>query len=218
MTAHKEPGVAHYTGNVRLWQVANVVRAPKIDFDDQKRSIVAQSDASQKVLSLFMQRGRDGTLTPVDVTSDRMTYTDEERRVRYTGDVFAKTATNTVHAQLIDVYLKPADPDAKPSPSAPAGAQKKSVLPGTNGPSQIDHMVAMEKVVVTGPNRRAVGDRLVYTADDGKYVLTGKSPSIFDAERGTVWGDSLTFYNRDDRVLVESKRSSPTITRARTTK
>ena len=218
MTAHKEPGVAHYTGNVRLWQVANVVRAPKIDFDDQKRSIVAQSDASQKVLSLFMQRGRDGTLTPVDVTSDRMTYTDEERRVRYTGDVFAKTATNTVHAQLIDVYLKPADPDAKPSPSAPAGAQKKSVLPGTNGPSQIDHMVAMEKVVVTGPNRRAVGDRLVYTADDGKYVLTGKSPSIFDAERGTVWGDSLTFYSHDDRVLVESKRSSPTITRARTTK
>jgi lipopolysaccharide export system protein LptA len=218
MTAHKEPGVAHYTGNVRLWQVANVVRAPKIDFDDQKRSIVAQSDASQKVLSLLMQQGRDGTLTPVDVTSDRMTYTDEERRVRYTGDVFAKTPTNTVHAQLIDVYLKPADPDAKPSPSAPAGAQKKSVLPGTNGPSQIDHIVAMEKVVVTGPNRRAVGDRLVYTADDGKYVLTGKSPSIFDAERGTVWGDSLTFYNRDDRVLVESKRSSPTITRARTTK
>ncbi len=86
------------------------------------------------------------------------------------------------------------------------------------GPSQIDHMVAVGKVVVTEPNRRAVGDRLVYTADDGKYVLTGKSPSIFDAEHGTVWGDSLTFYSHDDRVLVESKRSSPTITRARTTK
>ena len=218
MTAHKEPGVAHYTGNVRLWQTANVVRAPKMDFDDQKRSIVAQSDASQKVLSLFMQRGQDGKLTPVDVTSDRLTYTDEERRARYTGDVFAKSATNTINAHLIDVYLKPADPDAKATPSAPPSAQKKSILPGSEGPSQIDHMVAVGKVVVTGPNRRAVGDRLVYTADDGKYFLTGKSPSIFDAERGTVWGDSLTFYSHDDRVLVESKRSSPTITRARTTK
>ena len=58
MTAHKQPGVAHYTGNVRLWQTANVVRAPKIDFDDQKRSIVAEADTSQKVLSLFMQRGQ----------------------------------------------------------------------------------------------------------------------------------------------------------------
>ena len=219
MTAHKQPGVAHYTGNVRLWQTANVVRAPKIDFDDQKRSLVAESDASQKVLSLFMQRGQDGKLTPVDVTSDKLTYTDEERRARYTGDVFAKTATNTINSQQIDVYLKPADPDAKgATPATSSAAQKKSTIPGSDGPSQIDHMVAVGKVVVTGPNRRAVGDRLVYTAEDGKYFLTGKSPSIFDAEHGTVWGDSLTFYSHDDRVLVESKRSSPTITRARTTK
>ena len=66
--------------------------------------------------------------------------------------------------------------------------------------------------------RRGVGDRLVYTADDARYLLTGKTPSIFDAEHGTVWGDSLTFYSHDDRVLVESNHSSPTITRARTTK
>ena len=92
------------------------------------------------------------------------------------------------------------------------------MLPGTDAPSKIDHMVAIGRVVVTEPNRRAVGDRLVYTADDAKYVLTGKTPSIFDAEHGTVWGDSLTFYSHDDRVFVESKRSSPTITRARTTK
>jgi lipopolysaccharide export system protein LptA len=219
MTAHQEPGVAHYTGNVRLWQTANVVRAPKIDFDNQKRSLVAESDASQKVLSLFMQKGQDGKLTPVDVTSDKLTYTDEERRARFTGDVFAKSATNTINAQMIDVYLKPADPDAQdPAHGSPPAAQKKTALPGSDGPSQIDHMVAVGKVVVTGPNRRAVGDRLVYTADAGKYFLTGKSPSIFDAEHGTVWGDSLTFYSHDDRVLVESKRSSPTITRARTTK
>ncbi len=43
MTARKAPGLAHYTGNVRLWQTANMVRAPKIDFDDEKRSIVALS-------------------------------------------------------------------------------------------------------------------------------------------------------------------------------
>jgi lipopolysaccharide export system protein LptA len=76
----------------------------------------------------------------------------------------------------------------------------------------------VDKVVVTEPNRRAVGDRLVYTADDGKYYLTGKTASIFDAVHGTVWGDSLTFYSHDDRVLVESKHSSPTVTRARITK
>jgi lipopolysaccharide export system protein LptA len=218
MTARQEPGVAHYTGNVRLWQTANVVRAPRIDFDDDKRSIVAQSDPSQTVSSIFVQQGQDGQLTPVDVTSDRLTYVDEERRARFTGNVFAKSTIDTINAKLIDVYLKPAEPAANGTPAQPVASAKKSVIPGSEGPSQIDHMVAVGKVVVTEPNRRAVGDRLVYTADDGRYFLTGKSPSIFDAERGTVWGDSLTFYSRDDRVLVESKRSSPTVTRARTTK
>lgn len=217
MAGQKQPGVAHYTGNVRLWQTDNVVRAPKIDFDNEKRSIVAQSDPSQTVSSLFMQQGQDGKLTPVDVTSDRLTYVDEERRARYTGNVFAKSTINTITAKQIDVFLKPADETSK-NTAAPQTQARKTGLPGSNGPSQIDHMVAVGNVVVTEPNRRAVGDRLVYTADDAKYYLTGKSPSIFDAERGTVWGDSLTFYSRDDRVLVESKHSLPTITRARTTK
>src|SRR5271166_1779871 len=215
MTGQKQPGVAHYTGNVRLWQTDNVVRAPKIDFDNEKRSIVAESDSSQKVSSLFVQQGSDSKLTPVDVTSDRLTYVDEERRARYTGNVFAKSTINTITAKQIDVYLKPADADNKKTNAAPP---KKSVIPGSNGPSQIDHMVAVGDVLVTEPNRRAVGDRLVYTADDAKYYLTGKSPSIFDAEHGTVWGDSLTFYSRDDRVLVESKHTPPTVSRARITK
>ncbi len=218
MAGQKQPGLAHYTGNVRLWQTDNMVRAPKMDFDNEKRSIVAWSDASQTVSSLFVQQGQNGKLTPVDVASDRLTYVDEERRARYTGHVFARSATNTVSAKQIDIYLKPAEAPGKEAPAQPPAAQKKSPVPGSNGPSQIDHMVAVGDVVVTEPNRRAVGDRLVYTADDGRYYLTGKSPSIFDAEHGTVWGDSLTFYSRDDRVLVESKRSSPTITRARTTK
>lgn len=217
MTSRNQPGIAHYTGNVRLWQTANVVRAPNIDFDQEKRTIVAQGDGKQSVSSLFVQQTADGKLTPVDVTSDKLTYIDADRRARYIGNVFAKSTTGTISSQQIDIYLKQAE--AGPSASRPKEeTAKASVIPGTEGPSQIDHIVATGKVVVTEPNRRAVGDQLVYTAADGKYYLTGKSPSIFDAEHGTVWGDSLTFFSRDDRVLVESKRTSPTVTRARITK
>ena len=214
---HMIRGVAHYIGNVRLWQMANVVRAPKMDFDNVNRSILAESDKSQTVSSLFVQQSQDGKLTPVDITADKLTYIDQERRARYTGNVLAKSPTFTVTTEQLDVYLKAADPDAK-NTTTTAQKPKGPSLPGSDTPSQIDHMIAIGRVVVTEPNRRAVGDRLVYTADDAKYILTGKSPSIFDAEHGTVWGDSLTFYSHDDRVLVESKRSSPTITRARTTK
>jgi lipopolysaccharide export system protein LptA len=220
MVGYREPGLAHYTGNVRLWQTANVIRAPKIDFDNEKRAMSAESDRSQLVTSLFVQQSADGKLTPVDVTADKMTYVDEERRARYSGNVLAKSPTGTVTAEQIDVYLKQADPDSnrRQTPAQKPAQQRGPSLPGSDAPSKIDHMNAIGRVVVTEPNRRAVGDKLVYTADDGKYFLTGKSPSIFDAEHGTVWGDSLTFYSHDDRVLVESKRSSPTITRARTAK
>jgi lipopolysaccharide export system protein LptA len=217
MTSHNQPSIAHYTGNVRLWQTANVVRAPLIDFDQQNRTIVAHADTAQSVSSLFVQQGQDGKLTPIDVTADKLTYVDIERRARYTGNVMAKSTSGTISAQQIDVYLKPTDSAEGGQPGTEAKAAKPAI-PGSDGPSKVDHMVAVEKVVVTEPNRRAVGDRLVYTADDGKYYLTGKTASIFDAVHGTVWGDSLTFYSHDDRVLVESNHSSPTVTRARITK
>ena len=215
MTSKQQPGVAHYTGNVRLWQTNNVVRAPMIDFDQQNRTILAHADTAQSVSSLFVQQGQDGKLSPVDVTADKLTYADSERCAHYFGTVLAKSTNGTVSAEQIDVYLKPADPTLNGTTTAKAS---QPAIPGSDGPSKIDHMVAIGRVVVTEPNRRAVGDRLVYTADDGKYYLTGKSPSIFDAEHGTAWGDSLTFYSHDDRVLVESKRTPPTVTRARISK
>ena len=217
MTSHSQPSVAHYTGNVRLWQTANVVRAPMIDFDQQNRTIVAHGDTAQSVSSLFVQQAQDGKITPVDVTADKLTYTDTERLARYTGKVLARSTDGTISAEQIDVYLKQIESGSENQAGAEAKVSKPAI-PGSEGPSRIDHMVAIGKVVITEPNRRGVGDRLVYTADDGKYYLTGKSASIFDAEHGTIWGDSLTFYSRDDRVLVESKHSSPTVTRARIAK
>ena len=217
MNSRQQPSVAHYTGNVRLWQSGNVVRAPMIDFDQQNRTIVAHADTAQSVSSLFVQQGQDGKLTPVDVTADKLTYVDADRRARYTGSVVARTPTGAISAQQIDVYLKPAESPAS-RPGEGDAKTASAVIPGTEGPSRIDHMVAVGKVVATEPNRRAVGDRLVYTADDGKYYLTGETASIFDAEHGQAWGDSLTFYSHDDRVLVESKAPSPTVTKARITK
>jgi lipopolysaccharide export system protein LptA len=85
----------------------------------------------------------------------------------------------------------------------------------TKGQGQLDRMVAQGRVQVREPGREATGDRLTYTATDEKFVLTGGPPSIFDAEHGKIQGDSLTFFRRDDRVLVEGRDSSPTVTQTR---
>src|SRR5262249_11969465 len=79
LTASTAPGVAKYTQG-RLWQGANIVEAPQITFDRNHRSLQAQSGQNGRVASVFVQKGKNGKLTPVNVTSDRLTYVDSERK------------------------------------------------------------------------------------------------------------------------------------------
>ena len=112
-------------------------------------------------------------------------------------------ADTTVTAARLDIYLKP------------NGATASNVAAA--GPSQLEKAVASGGVVIQDSGRRATGENLTYTAAEAKFVLTGGSPSIFDAEHGKISGDSLTFFQHDDRVLVES-RNAPTVTRTRVAK
>ena len=86
-------------------------------------------------------------------------------------------------------------------------------MPESTG--RLDRIVAEGQVVITQPSRRATGEKLVYTVAADSFVLTGGPPSIFDAEWGKITGDSLTFYKRDDRVMVEGRDTSPTTTTVR---
>ena len=107
----------------------------------------------------------------------------------------------TASAKTLDAFLLPHSPTIKGQPAA--------------GPGQLDHMVAEGGVVIQQPKRRAEGEKLVYTAAEDKFVLTGGPPSIFDAEQGKITGVSLTFFRRDDRVLVEGEASTPVVTTTR---
>ena len=211
MTGAKATGIAHYTGDVRLWQGANVVEAPVIDFQRERRAMAAQGNASSPVKSVFVQTDSHGKQGPVHVTSTRLTYTDEERKARFEGSVFMTSSDGILKADRMDLYLTRGEGAKSPQS---AGTQSPSV----NSPSQIDHAVAEGNVFLQQPSRTAQGEKLVYTANDDKYVLTGtssKPPSLFDAERGTVQGDSLTFYSQQDRVLVESSSSVRAVTQTR---
>jgi lipopolysaccharide export system protein LptA len=114
--------------------------------------------------------------------------------------VLARGDAMTVTSSSADIILVPAK-------SRPAQA--------VVSPSQLDQIIAMGNIVVQQQERRATGEKLVYTAADEKYVMTGGSPLLADSLHGTIRGDSLTFFNRDDRVLVESHESSRSITRTR---
>ena len=214
MTAHNTPGTALYSGNAHLWQDANIIEAPTIQFDRDRRFVTAQGTPAQPVQTILVQAekakaesphigkkagkkpGKGAPLSgssPIAITAAKLTYADSERRIHYEGGVVAKGADFTASAKTADAYL--------------LARSQTSSNQSFAGPGQLDHMVAQGDVVIQQPNRRADGQKLVYTAADDKFVLTGGPPSIFDAEQGKITGVSLTFFRRDDRVLVEGEAS-----------
>ncbi len=223
MSAHNNPGIALYSGGARLWQDANIIQAPSIQFDRDHRSLTAQGSTAQPVQTILVQpekpvdsnskplgsnssrtgkiSGKSAQSSPIVLTGLKLTYSDSERRVHYEGGVMAKAAEFSASADTVDAYLLPHG--------------QTSAVQELSGPGQLDHMVAQGKVVIQQPKRRAEGQNLVYTALDDKFVLTGGPPSIFDAEQGKITGVSLTFFRRDDRVLVEGEASTPVVTTTR---
>ncbi len=234
MTAHNSPAVAVYQGNARLWQDANLIEAPSIEFDRDQRSLVAQGTAAQPVLTTLVQ-GKAGSKpeiasagakigqtptprsgkrqsnpkshekidesSPIAISAARFSYSDPKRLAHYDGGVTARGTGFTATSAEMDVYLLP---------RSQASSNQSLTSPG-----RLDRMVARGKVVIDQPGRRAEGNSLVYTAADDKFVLTGGPPSIFDAERGKITGVSLTFFRRDDRVLVEGEANTPVVTQTR---
>lgn len=212
MAANGHSGIATYSGSARLWQNANVVEAPTIQFQKDQRLVNASSNLSHKVSTVLVATDQSGKVSPVTVTSNHLTYRDSERTARFEGEVVVRGSDLTITARRMDVVLASAS-----SPSRIEGRAETPVspTPTNTGQARLEKIIASGSVLITEPNRRATGEQLVYTAADDKFVLTGGPPSIFDAELGKITGVSLTLFRRDGRVNVEGDSRSPAVTETR---
>jgi lipopolysaccharide export system protein LptA len=130
----------------------------------------------------------------IRVSGGDLKYSDAERKAvmrgAALGTVVAETATASSVSKEVELLLLPAGNHAAPD----------------GGSAQVDRMTARGHVVVTSNGRRGSGEQLVYTGQDGKYVLTGTAaapPRMVDPARGNVTGEALIFLSRDDSVTIE---------------
>ena len=208
--------VATFRGHARLWQEANSVAAPVIVLDRQKQTLVATStNPAEPVNTVLLSAGgldtsagsnkpsgdtakesQNKARTPsvITVRGGDLKYSDAERkavmRAGALGSVVADTPTATSTSNQVDLILLP--------PGNHAGKD--------GGQAQVDRMTASGHVVVTSEGRRGTGEQLVYTGENGEYVLTGTAavpPRMTDATRGNVTGEALIFHSRDDSVSIE---------------
>ena len=220
-------GAAH--ADARLWQGASSIMAPTIVLAKTRQVLTANGPAAG-VKATFIERtnGRpakeaapaSGATSPqnavVRTTSSSLVYSGGERKVTLTGNVVAQDATGMLRAGSVELYLNQGSlPSTDHAAARPDAAGASAMSP--NG--QVDRLIAEDRVQFTQGDRSATGGKLVYTAEDGRYVLTGTNtvqPRVTDVQHGTVSGSSLIFNNRDDSVVVNHGQS-PTMTDTRTT-
>jgi lipopolysaccharide export system protein LptA len=221
-------GTTEGTGNARLWQGADSVSAPVLVLSRKQQTLTAHgNDGSTAVHAVFaaMQRLGDGSAKPaaqsraaptiVRVSSVSLLYSAAERKATFKGSVVAQQAGATVRTDMAEIYLEPGTSGnggaggnagaggASGVRGAVSGHAQASSIPNPQG--SVDRMVAEGKVQFESGGRKGTGEKLVYTAADRKFVLTGTGAQparIADPARGTVSGSSLIFNDRDDSVIV----------------
>lgn len=133
----------------------------------------------------------------VRIVSGRLLFSGISNQADFTGGFRADSADGTIRADAGTAYLQP----AKPAIAVPAGssvAEGAAAVPSLTG--RVDHVVASGHVDIQQPGLRATGERLLYTATDQVFLLTGDNktpPRATDAE-GTTTAAALRFHSSCD--------------------
>lgn len=196
----------------RMWQGGDTLTAPVIEIDRSRDVLKAWGEdtgGQPAVRATFLTTTKKGQQpSSAEVQSQTLLYSDKDRQADFHGSVTMEQADGVIHADDGRVFLKPertekSGAEAEKQPEQKQGSQKQN--------SQIQRMVAQGHVVFTQPGRKGEGEKLVYTADDGRYVLTGTPellPRLWDSTHGTTTGVALLFNTQDDSVEVSGGKSS----------
>ncbi len=220
MQANSKAGRALYTGHARLWQGDSVMEADSIELLRDARVM----NATGNVRAIFPQAAGQSTAQTVSaqagpkkpklwhVTAGTLTYSDAESRAHLEKNVVAQSADQKMHAAVVDLYFTRT---ATSNSNGPTGSTPAIPAPGAQ---QISRAVGTGGAIVEQGTRKATAERGEYSAIDGKFVMSGGNPTIFDSVEGTTTGHQLTFFLADDTIIVDSENGSRTLTKHRVDK
>jgi lipopolysaccharide export system protein LptA len=142
------------------------------------------------------------------VTAQSLTYNDAESHAHLEHDVRAQSADQKMRAPIVDLYFTR-------GAQATASGTEAAANMRADGPQQISRAVGTGGTTVEEGGRKATAERGVYTAADGKFVMSGGNPTLYDSTEGNTTGRQLTFFLADDTIIVDSENGSRVLTRHR---
>lgn len=176
-----------YKGAALLWQGPNRIEANTIVIQREEK----QLDASGNVFSQFREKASN--LFTV-VRAPEMTYWDAQKKAQYRGNIRLDRGTLQVTAKELFAWFSE-----------------------TGGESTLDRAQALGDAVIIQVSkertRRGSAEQIDYGVADEKVVLSGGSPEMNDTLKGSTRGEKLTWFARNDRLVVEGGTSRPAVSR-----
>lgn len=215
MQGNSKTGRAVYSGHARLWQGDSVLEADSIELLREAKIL----NAVGKVRAVFPQTptppragmpqasGKKAVLW--HVSAGTLTYNDAENRAHLKNNVVVQSPDQRIRAPEMILYF---------TRGSNASASSSTATAANSGAQQISRAVGTGGVIVDQGGRRATAERGEYTAADGKFVMSGGNPTIYDGSAGTTTGRQLTFFLADDTIIVDSENGSRTLTKHRVEK
>ncbi len=198
----------HYEGHAVLWQGANRTTADLIDIDRDTQTLHAKGNVVSELLdnrSDSPESSANGPLLKkVSVTTNaeavpvfttvyapEMLYQDDKRVADYTGGVKLTRQKMIITSKELLAFLSPKTAE-------------------NQNDSSLDHAFASGSVTVfdaVGSNRTRTGtaEHGEYWTKDDKVMLNGGAPQMVDSYKGVTRGQQLTYFNSDDRLLVDGQ-------------
>jgi LPS export ABC transporter protein LptC len=185
---HREE-TGFYTGNARAWQDNNYVRSDRLLLKQKEGQLTAEGTVQSVLYDAKKKDKGKETTVPVYASANKLFYNRENRLLRYEENVDIRQSTDRITAGKADIYM--------------------------NEQNEMSKTIAETAVVITQPNRRALGDWAQYTADTEVAILRGNPAKIEDAENGSSQGAEVTVYMRENRVVGESQTEQTNTGRTR---
>jgi lipopolysaccharide export system protein LptA len=199
-----------YEGHAVIWQSANRTAADVIDIDrdaqtlhavgnvvselvDNRSDNSSQSALNGPQLKLVSATTAAGPAAPIFTTiyAPELLYRDDQRIAYYTGGVKLIRQKMTITSKELTAYLTPKTAD-------------------TQNDSSLDHAFANGNVMVfdvIGPSRTRTGtaEHAEYWTKEDKVLLNNGTPQVVDSYKGVTKGQQLTYFNADDRLIVDGQ-------------
>jgi lipopolysaccharide export system protein LptA len=202
MTSTDDNQQVRYEGNAILWQGANRLQADIVEIDRENEVVKAHGHVISELIDKPKDDGKTEAAAKPPAPSKKtgpvftvvkapeMVYRDEDRLAHYTGGVVLDRPDMKVRSQELRAFLRDDDND-----------------------SSLDHAFADGKVqiVQAGPTRTRTGtsEHGEYYVDDEKVILKGGQPLLVDSLKGRTRGEELTWFSKDDRLLVNGVEGQP---------